>query len=102
MSNHRQKFQQRFSSKFSSSLNIIARDFVLALFEVRKNMIFAKRIDSRHFEKIDIEKSFQLIDKRKSTIRQFLKNAKVLQFSKNFTQKQIINHIFKRQNDFAI
>ena len=65
-------------------------------------MIFAKKIDFRHFEKIDIEKSFQLTDKRKSATRQFLKNAKILQLSKNFTQKQIINHIFKRQNDFAI
>ena len=64
-------------------------------------MIFAKKIDFRHFEQFDIEKSFQLIDKRKLIIRQFLKNSEILQFSKNFTQKQIINHIFKRQNDFA-
>ena len=64
-------------------------------------MIFAKRIDFRHLEKTDIEKSFQLIDKRKSTIQQFLKNAKILQFSENVTQEQIINYIFKRQNDFA-
>ena len=101
MSDHRQKSQQRFSSKFSSSLNIIAQNFVFALFEVRKNMISAKKIDFRHFEKIDTEKSFQLIDKRKSTARQFLKNAKVLQLSNNSTQEQVINHIFKRQNDFA-
>ena len=64
-------------------------------------MISIKKIDFDYFEQFDIEKSFQLIDKRKLSTRQFLNNSKNLQFSKNFTQKQIINHIFKRQNNFA-
>ena len=105
MSNYRQKFQQRFSQKFSfqqSSLNIIVQNFAFFLFEMQNIMIFVKRIDSRHFEQIDDEKSSKLTSKHKSISRQFLKITEVLQFFANFTQQQIINHILKKQNDFAI
>ena len=105
MSDYRQKSQQRFSSKFSSqqsSLNIIARNFVSALFDVRKDMTSAKKIDFRHFEQTDDEKSLELTFKHKSTSRQSLKIAKVISLFANFTQEQVINHILRRQNDFAI
>ena len=105
MSGHRQESQQRSpqeSSSQQSPLNTIAQDFAPSLSEVQNIMAPAKRIDSRHLEQTDDEESPELTSKHKSTPRQFLEATEALQLLANPTQQQVINHILKRQDGFAV